>query len=100
MAVKKNPGTYNGKQNREGLLYCFRAQIMEMLYQKRIIMQEYLYYEIILLYICMCIMCVCTYCINACVCARIHVCMDMCMYVCMHVRIHVYTVWRKKNACF
>jgi len=59
MAVKKNPGTYNGKQNRENLLHCFHAQIMVILYQKRIIMQERLYYDIILLYVCVCIMYVC-----------------------------------------
>jgi len=47
-----------------------------MLYQKGIIMQEYLYYDIILLHFCVCIMYVC-----------MHVC--VCMYVCMCVRTYV-----------
>ena len=93
---QKNPGTYNGKQNREGLLYCFHAQITTILYEKGIIMQECLYYDIILVYFCVCVlrMYVCMHLLYVCKC--VYVCMYVCMYpcVCAYVYVYVRTVVR------
>jgi hypothetical protein len=71
MVFEQNPGTYNRKK-KMGLLCCIHAQILVLLYHKRVFMHGFLYY-IILLYVCVCVLCmyVCTYC--------------MCVYVRMYV---------------